>query len=254
MTRPFLVAQLTDTHIGADWGGPPHPAAALLAAVEALAALPDRPDAVLVTGDLTNDGTAAQYAPVRQQLQRLRMPFVVLPGNHDDRATLRAVFGLPGDGDDPIHAAVDVGPLRLLALDTTIPGEDGGALSEAELRWLARSLQEAPDRPAIIAMHHPPVLTGVAPWDATAIGAGQQAALQRLLMDHPQVLGLVAGHLHRALVAGFAGRPLVVVPSTYRQSVLDWSCDDFVLVPEPPAFALHALLEGGLVSHLQPIA
>jgi Icc protein len=253
MTRPFLVAQLTDTHIGADWGGPPDPTAALLAAVDALGALPDRPDAVLVTGDLANDGTAAQYAPLREQLQRLRMPFVVLPGNHDDRGAMRTAFGLPGDRDDPIHAAVDLGPLRLLALDTTIPGEDGGALPEAELQWLARSLQETPERPAIIAMHHPPVLTGVAPWDATAIGAGQQAALERLLMEHPQVLGLVAGHLHRALVAGFAGRPLVVVPSTYRQSVLDWSCDDFVLVPEPPAFALHALFEGRLVSHLQPI-
>jgi Icc protein len=187
MTRPFLVAQLTDTHIGADWGGPPDPTAALLAAVDALGALPDRPDAVLVTGDLANDGTAAQYAPLREQLQRLRMPFVVLPGNHDDRGAMRTAFGLPGDRDDPIHAAVDLGPLRLLALDTTIPGEDGGALPEAELQWLARSLRETPERPAIIAMHHPPVLTGVAPWDATAIGAGQQAALERLLMEHPQV-------------------------------------------------------------------
>jgi hypothetical protein len=63
----------------------------------------------------------------------------------------------------------------------------------------------------------------------------------------------VAGHLHRALVAAFAGRPLVVVPSTYMQSALDWSSEEFVLVPEPPAFGLHALLDGRLVSHVQPI-
>jgi 3',5'-cyclic-AMP phosphodiesterase len=75
-----------------------------------------------------------------------------------------------------------------------------------------------------------------------------------VLALHPQVLAVVAGHLHRALIATIAGRPLVVVPSTYMQSLLDWSCDDFVLVPEAPGFALHALLDGTLITHLQPIA
>jgi 3',5'-cyclic-AMP phosphodiesterase len=254
VSRPFLLAQLTDTHIGADWGGPVAPAAALAAAVDALRGSPDPPDAVVVTGDLANDGAGEQYAVVREQLRRLELPVVVLPGNHDDRTAMRAAFELPGDRADLIHVAADLGPLRLLALDTTIPGAAGGTMSEAELDWLKRALQDAPERPTIVAMHHPPVLTGVPAWDATAIDAGEQAALQRLLERHPQVLGLVAGHLHRTLVAGFAGRPLVVVPSTYMQSALDWSCEEFVLVPEPPAFGLHALLDGRLVSHVQPIA
>jgi 3',5'-cyclic-AMP phosphodiesterase len=254
VNRPFLLAQLTDTHIGADWGGPVQPAAALAAAVDALRGSPDPPDALVVTGDLANDGAAEQYAIVREQLRRLELPFVVLPGNHDNRAAMRDAFELPGDRYDPIHAAADLGPLRLLALDTTIPGAAGGALADAELHWLERELQDAPDQPTIVAMHHPPVLTGVPAWDATAIIAGEQAALRRLLDRHPQVLALVAGHLHRTLVAAFAGRPLAVVPSTYMQSKLDWSCEEFVLVPEPPAFALHALLDGRLVSHVQPIA
>lgn len=253
MTRPYLLAQLTDTHIGADWGGSVSPEQALTAAVDALRASPDPPDAVIVTGDLANDGTAEQYAFVREQLQRLDVPWFVLAGNHDDRAAMRSAFGLPGEAEDPIHAAVDLGPLRLLALDTTIPGRDGGALPEVELQWLERSLLEAPERPTIVAMHHPPVLTGVAPWDATAIGPVERTVLDRVLSRHSQVLALVAGHLHRALVSAIAARPLIVVPSTYMQSLLDWSGTRFVLVPEPPAFGLHALLDDRLVSHVQPI-
>jgi 3',5'-cyclic-AMP phosphodiesterase len=254
VTRPFRLAQLTDPHIGADWGGGPDPTTAFTAALDAIAALPDRPDAIVVSGDLTNDGTAEQYGPVRDGLQRAGVPFVVLPGNHDDRATLRAAFGLPGEAGAPIRSATDLGPLRLVALDTTIPGEGRGTLSGDELAWLDAALTHAPDRPTLVAMHHPPVLTGVRPWDDTAIGSAERAGLARVLERHPQVRGLAAGHLHRALTAGFAGRPLVVVPSTYRQSLLDWSCEDFVLVPEPPAFAVHVLRDGELVSHLQPIA
>jgi hypothetical protein len=94
----------------------------------------------------------------------------------------------------------------------------------------------------------------VAPWDETAIGPVQRRGLSRVLARHPQARALIAGHLHRTLVGTFADRPLIVVPSTYMQSKLDWSCTDFVLVDEPPAYGLHALLDGELVSHVQPIA
>jgi hypothetical protein len=166
---------------------------------------------------------------------------------------MREAFELPGDGANPIHAVADLGPLRLLTLDTTIPGEAGGALAETELQWLDRALRDQPARPTIVAMHHPPVLTGVPPWDATAIGSVERRVLDRVLSRHPQALAVIAGHLHRTLVSTIAGRPMVVVPSTYMQSKLDWSSTDFVLVPEPPGFGLHALLDGQLVSHVQPI-
>ena len=253
MTRPFLLAQLTDPHIGAKWNGRSEPTSALAAAIEALRALPDRPDAVVVTGDLTHRGKRRQYAVVREQLERLELPYHVLAGNHDLRAKLREAFALEGDGDDPIRYSADVGPLRLVALDTTIPGAAGGALDAAELQWLASALADAPERPTVIAMHHPPLETGVPAWDATAIAGAQRAALQSLLAGNPQVQAIVAGHLHRSLVANFAGRPLVVAPSTALQSLLDWSCDEFVLVAEPPAFALHAWAGEQLVTHLQPV-
>ncbi|MBV9817881.1 MAG: metallophosphoesterase [Solirubrobacterales bacterium] len=252
MARPFLVAQLTDAHIGADWGAP-GAAAALRGCVDALLGMPDRPDALVVTGDLTDAGTAEQYAVVREQLQRLGVPWHVLPGNHDDRGAMRAAFALGGEGADPIRYAADLGALRLVALDTTIPGDTAGRgrLDAEQLDWLADALARAPDAPTLLAMHHPPVLTGVRPWDATAPAAAEVAALAALLARHPQVLALAAGHLHRALHSELSGRPVCVVPSPYRQLRLDFEADDFVLAAEPPGFGIHALLHGRLVTHVQ---
>jgi 3',5'-cyclic-AMP phosphodiesterase len=254
MTRPFLLAQLTDSHIGADWGGSLDPAASLAAVVDAVRAMPDPPDAVIVTGDLTNDGAPEQYAVVREQLERLGIPYHVLAGNHDHRVALRAAFGLDGADEDPVRYRADQGPLRLIALDTTIPGESGGALGDGQLEWLSATLADAPATPTVIAMHHPPLLTGVPAWDETAIDLAAVDALARLLQRHDQVLAIAAGHLHRMLVGELTGRPVIVIPSTYMQSELDWSCERFVLVPEPPAFALHALRDGRLISHAQPVA
>jgi 3',5'-cyclic-AMP phosphodiesterase len=144
MTSPFLVVQLSDPHIGADWADG-DPVAALAAAVESVRAIGQPPDAVLVTGDLADGATDAEYARVRELLAPLRAPTYVLPGNHDDRAALRRHFGLPGAGAEPIHYAVDLGPARLVMLDSTIPGEDPGALDGEQFAWLERRW---PDRPS----------------------------------------------------------------------------------------------------------
>ena len=101
MSRPFLLAQLSDPHIGADWGGG-DPVAGLAAAVAAVLALPQAPDAVLVSGDLVDHATDAEYEQARKLLAPLRAPLFVLPGNHDDRGALRRHFGVPGAGSEPV--------------------------------------------------------------------------------------------------------------------------------------------------------
>src|SRR4051794_9050743 len=157
---PFLIVQLSDPHIGAAWADS-DPVAGLAAAVAAVRALNPQPDAVLVTGDLADAGADGEYERVRELLAPLNAPTYVLPGNHDDRATLRRRFALPGSGAEPVCYAVDLGPVRLVVLDSTIPGEDPGALDDARLAWLESTLAAAPEQPALIAMHHPPLLTGV---------------------------------------------------------------------------------------------
>jgi len=250
---PFLVVQLSDPHIGADWNGE-DPVSGLRQVVDAVLALPNRPDAVLVSGDLSEHGSAHEYARVSEAVAAIGAPVHVIAGNHDDRATLRAAFALPGEAAGPIQWAADLGPLRLVGLDTTIPGRDGGALGAESLRWLDAELGRAPDQPTLLAMHHPPVATGVAPWDAIGLPPVDRAALARVLDDHAQVRRVVSGHLHQTLTAGIAGRTVLVVPSTYVQGQLNFSAAEIDLAPGwPRGFAIHALVGREIVSYVRTL-
>src|SRR4051794_3783424 len=111
MSEVFLLAQLSDPHIGAEWADG-NPVAGLAAAVESVASMRRQPDAVLVSGDLADNATEAEYEQVRELLAPLQAPLYVLPGNHDDRCALRRHFGVPGAGGEPVQYAVDLGPLR----------------------------------------------------------------------------------------------------------------------------------------------
>ncbi len=249
MSAPFLVTQLSDPHIGGDWGSE-DPVAGLRAVVADVRRQPDPPDVLLVTGDLTDHGAAAEYATVRELLDPVGVPVYVIPGNHDDRSALRAAFGLPGTGADPVQYAVDLGPLRLVCIDTTIPGQAPGALDAARLDWLDAELARAPDQPTLLAMHHPPIATGVVPWDAIGLAAGDRAALAALLERHPQVRRLVAGHVHQVITGSLAQRPVLTIPSTYVQAKLDFTSAEIQLGDGPPGFARHALLDGEITSYV----
>ena len=248
---PAPLIQISDLHFGASWPAG-DPAAALARAVDAVDRLPVEPAAVLVSGDLCDIATAANYDLAREGLARLGAPVHVLPGNHDDRALMRECFDLPGEGAEPIQYAVELEPFRLLLLDTIVPGSDAGSLDGGRLAWLEAELARDPRRPALIAMHHPPLATSVPVWDEIALAAADREALGALAAANPQVLGLVAGHLHRTAFSELGGRPVLAVPSVYEQARLDFGLTDFEMSADPPAFAVHTVIDGRLVSHIQP--
>ena len=252
MTRPFLLVQLSDPHIGATWAGG-DPVARLRAAVESVRRLPDALDAVLMSGDLADNAADGEYELVRELLAQLGAPVYVLPGNHDDRDTLRRHFDLPGAVGTPVQYAVELGPLRLVVLDSTRPGEDRGELDPGRLRWLDAELAVAPDRPTLLALHHPPVSTGITAWDEIGLPVADRRALAEVLHRHPQVRRIIAGHVHRTMTAELAGRAVLAVPSTYVQTRLSFNSDEIETAAEPPGFAVHALLDGELASHVQPV-
>jgi Icc protein len=252
MNRPFLLAQLSDPHIGAEWADG-DPVAGLAAAVESLRSMRRQPDAVLVSGDLADNATDAEYEQVRELLAPLQAPLYVLPGNHDDRRALHRHFGVPGANGDPVQYSVDLGALRLVVLDTTRPGEDPGALDAERLDWLESELATAPEQPTLLAMHHPPLVTGVPAWDKVGLPAADRRGLGEVVERHRQVRRLVAGHVHRTIVAELAGRGVLTVPSTYIQFRLNFGSEDDELAAEPPGFALHVVLDGELISHVQPV-
>jgi 3',5'-cyclic AMP phosphodiesterase CpdA len=248
----MIIAQISDPHITA--GGDPaseQRAAQLERAVAHLLRLPARPDIVLVTGDCTDDGSPAAYRRFRELLAPLPMPAYVIPGNHDDRGQLLAAFGAQGDAALAGYAqyVVETWPVRLIALDTHIPGEAGGQLGAERLGWLAERLAEAPARPTLIMMHHPPFATGMAPFDQ--IGLADAPALAALVARHPQVERIVAGHVHSTMIQRFAGTLAVTCSAIAYQLAPDFGRPDrLAAVLEPPACLLHVWSAGaGLVTH-----
>jgi 3',5'-cyclic-AMP phosphodiesterase len=252
MRAPFLLVQLSDPHIGADWGGG-DPVAMLVAAVASVRDLVPHPDAVLVSGDLADHAVDVEYEQVRELLAPLDAPLYVVPGNHDDRLALRRHFGVPGADGQPVQYAADLGPLRLVVLDSTRPGEEPGELDADRLGWLAATLAAAPGTPTLLALHHPPLATGIPGFDKFGLPPADRRALGEVVEANPQVRRIVAGHMHRTMSAELGGRSVLAAPSTYVQAELDFGAEEIEVSGDPSGFAVHAFVDGELVSHVQPV-
>ncbi len=250
----MILAQISDLHIKPQRRlayGVVDTAAMLERCVEAILQLKQRPDAVIATGDLVDLGRPEEYGLLREILAPLAsVPLYLLPGNHDDRAALRAAFP---DHDylrrwQPfIQYVIEDHALRIVALDTVIPGQGGGELCAERLAWLDRTLAQS-DRPTMVALHHPPFVTGIGHMDR--VGLTGTELLAQVLLRHPQVTRVIAGHLHRPITCTFGGTVVSVSPSPAHLVALDLSADapdDFVM--EPPGFLLHAQTASGLVTH-----
>ena len=255
MARPFLLAQLTDLHVMAHGrlarAGVDTPAM-VRRCVDHVLALKQTPDAVAVTGDLTDHGRPEEYDALRELLARLPMPVYLLPGNHDERQALRAAFPAHvylGQCAERIDYVIEEHPLRIIALDTLIPGQGGGEVADESLAWLAQTLERAVDRPTVVLMHHPPFTTFVNYMDRC--GLRNPEALAAVLERHPQVQAVLCGHVHRPIAVRFAGTLASTSPSPVHQVALDFEPGaPLGLVMEPPAYRLHAYTPAtGVVSH-----
>jgi 3',5'-cyclic AMP phosphodiesterase CpdA len=251
----MLIAQITDTHIrpkGVLAMGRVDTAGYLARAVAHIVALRPAPDVVLVTGDLVDAGMAEEYAHLKKILAPLAMPVYLIPGNHDLRDPLRAVFAdhryLPSGGF--LQYVVDEGTVRLIALDTLTPGAPHGELCDRRLDWLSERLAES-DRPTILFMHHPPFECGLKEFDEARLTVGAER-LAEIVRRHPNVERILCGHVHRPIQMRWAGTIASVAPSTAHQATLDLAPDAPLMYSmEPPAVALHQWRPGaGLVTHL----
>ncbi|GGB57704.1 3',5'-cyclic adenosine monophosphate phosphodiesterase CpdA [Tistrella bauzanensis] len=231
------------------------------AAIRHLNRLTPRPDVVLLTGDVTDDGTAQAYAMARDMLDALAMPLLAIPGNHDERAAFRRCFGegQGGGGSDqppdaPLHLVADgFGPVRIIGLDVTVPGRHHGDIDDAAAAWLTRTLAADPARPTLIMIHHPPFDSGIPYIDAYHCRRGDRLAA--IVAGFPSVERITCGHIHRAMQLRFGGTLLCTAPSTTTAIALrlDPAAEAASYV-EPPAMLLHQWRPGtGLISHVLPI-
>jgi Icc protein len=255
----MLIAQISDTHVGLPGGQLDRnydTSGHLERAVNHLNALDPNPDCVLLTGDTVDVGTAEEYARLRDILSGLAAPLYVIAGNHDDREAMRRAFAdhayLPHAGF--LQYTIDDWPVRLVGLDTHIPGESGGELCAERIAWFAAELAQTPERPTIVFMHHPPFRTGLATMDSIGLLGADEFA--RVVAQHDQVRQIIAGHIHRPIATAFAGTLATVCPSTAHQAALDLPPTTRVAaVMEPPAATLLYWDEdtGTLVHHLSYI-
>jgi 3',5'-cyclic AMP phosphodiesterase CpdA len=237
MSKPILLAQLSDLHVCDEWEGV-DPVGRVERVVEAVRSLPNPVDAVVVTGDLTDDGSEENYRRASQLLERIDAPLYVLPGNHDDRRNLREAFDLSGVGDDPVNYSVEIGNLRLVVFDSIVPGPDPGEYGRHG------------DAPTILALHHPPLTTGIAGWDAINLTPADREAMAEVVTRHPQLRAIVGGHLHRTAAAALAGCAVFSAPSASLQARPDFLADDVEFV-DPPGFALHVYRDGDFSSQVE---
>ncbi|MEQ8395623.1 phosphodiesterase [Thalassobaculum sp.] len=252
----MLLAQITDLHVrepGNPLAGRVDTASFLDRMVARLNALLPRPGAVLITGDLIDNGSEAEYRLLRQRLAGLDMPAYLALGNHDGREAFRACFtdlDYRDAGTAFVQYAVDLDGIRLLVLDTHEPGKPSGALCLERLNWLSERLGEDRTTPTVVAMHHPPVPVGMPRMDPSRLLAGAER-FKELIACAPNVERILAGHLHRPVTVRFAGTVLDVMPGAAHQIHLDLLGEGpLSFAFEPPMLQLHAMVPGaGLVSH-----
>lgn len=200
----------------------------------------------VVSGDIANTGAEADYREAKAILDRLPMPWYPLVGNHDAREPLRKLVELPDTCmPDFVQYTVDIdagtsgGAVRLVCLDTLIPGQDGGELCEARLAWLAQTLEQSGDKSVVVFLHHPPVTLGIQAFDD--IGLRNADAVMQHLARHPCVQYVCAGHVHRAYTGvcqgiAFATQRSVLFQAPPARPPWDFSC--FEIADEPAGFGV----------------
>lgn len=214
-----VIVQLTDLHIGPPGARPygTDTAGNLRTVAATVRDMALEPAAILLTGDLSDEGDPASYEHLRDLVAELLDPIgaPVLPivGNHDHRGTFRSTYLGEADGDDgAAHRYThDVADVRLVMCDSYHAGHVTGLLGADQLAWLDEQLATADGRTCVVALHHPSVPRGV-PRDDDYLLA-DRAALAQVIGRHP-VAAVLCGHSHVSAVSMFAGTLHAAAPAT----------------------------------------
>lgn len=202
-------------------------------------------DMAIVTGDVSTDGDRGAYELVRQELSRLGCPVWVLPGNHDQKAAMKAVFGAECHTarDGVPGLCIDMEEVRLLLLDSAEEEVSAGGLHEEQLAWLAAQLNVPQDRPVMLWMHHFPFRSGYRGMDHPF--AGEEALLKLLQGRNAYVC---SGHLHAGVVRRQGSVTMMTAPAV--SMLMELRPDTVRFYTGRSGFALHIVEAGQVTSHL----
>ncbi len=263
--EPLHLVQLTDTHVvtadhaeraGFDRNHLCDPNRRLRLAVASINAESPDVSAILATGDLVADGLAAEYEMLAELLEPLQAPVLAIPGNHDDRDRLRAVFpDLPWADAEHASWSIHHHDVTVIGLDTTIPGRPGAALDDERAEWLDRALAAADETPGstLLAMHHPPFLSGIGWMDRSGfVGMDRFAEI----VSSRAVDRILCGHLHRPITAAVGRTIAQVGPSTVQHVAINFDpseTSDLMLVNDPVGYLIYRRTAHGWIAHTRYI-
>jgi 3',5'-cyclic-AMP phosphodiesterase len=243
----LVLAHVSDIHID----GTERSTARAARALDYARAL--RPDAILLTGDIADNGEIKEYEIVRELIATGDVPLVLCPGNHDVRGNLRDVL-LGLDGDKPANQALHLEHATIALCDSSIPGRHEGHLDDDTLNWLDMVLTAKPDVPAFVGMHHPAVTLG-SPY-VDGIRLLEPERLAEVLGRHDHVVAVLTGHAHTAAATTFAGLPHLVAPGVVSTLMLPSEMStgrNIVDLKLPPAIAIHLFDDGRITTHFRPV-
>jgi 3',5'-cyclic AMP phosphodiesterase CpdA len=258
--KSVIIAQISDLHIKAPGTlayGRVDTARALERCVATLNQFTPKPDLVVISGDLVDTPRAEEYAHLKRLLAPLNIAFAGIPGNHDQRDMMRATlpqnYAFPSG---PLNQHLEIGGLDLVLLDSSVSGKPHGELDAPTLRWLEATLASAPDRPALLFLHHPPLQAGI--WHMDRQNLQNANELANVVKRHPRLQLIATGHVHRATLTMFAGVPTTICPAPNHAVDLDLAeLREPSFKVEPPAFHLHVWFPGDefgcVVTHQVPI-
>ena len=258
----MLIAQMTDIHIGFAPDEKPEELNRIRfrATLQRLLEAPNKPDMLVLSGDLTDRGDRESFQKLAADLAEVPFPVWPMAGNHDTRESLLEVFPQVRLDGGFLQYAIEGDGLRVLLLDTLELGRHAGAYCEARAAWLTAQLDAAPDTPTLIFMHHPPVVSGIE-WMDPEPGEQWIQRLAAALQGRRQVVAIHCGHLHRPLATTFQGIPLSVTPSVAPLVAMDLRPMDpdrpdgrDLITTEPPTYALHRWDGQSLVTHYERIS
>lgn len=241
--KPTRVLQITDSHLGRSAGESllGINTADTLNDILAQASSNPRYDLVLSTGDISNDGTSGSYDRFVQAVKRYfpGIPLAWLEGNHDDPASMRAMLS-----EQPLTDYLEIGPWRLILLNSRIPFEEGGELAQRELDRMEALLESAPDAPTMIFLHHQPIPVGSAWIDQYVVKNAR--SFFSITDRFSNIRAISWGHVHQEFHMQRNGVDLIATPSTCLQ--FKPGNDDFMVDDVMPAYREYVLNEDGSYS------
>jgi 3',5'-cyclic-AMP phosphodiesterase len=213
---PVRLLQVTDPHLFGDESQTIYGVTTAVSfrkvLAQALAPGTPRPDAILVTGDIADDHTAAAYANFRRALQPYGLPVYCLPGNHDEPGLMTGLFN--GDGFQ-YGGTAEFGAWSVVFIDTHVHGRPEGRVVPAELARLEAALASSGERPVLVCLHHPPLPVGSAWLDG--VGLRNASEFLAVIERHPAVRVVLGGHVHQSFEQLRNGVLMLTTPSTCAQ-------------------------------------